>query len=161
LEATPAEVEAHATTLGEGGALTVYTSPFPPPEAGDAEIVVACDARGMIAALAYAPARQGVEIPDLEVTLGLHAVPVRRGVTRVAPGTLLPAPAPIAIATQSGGFAAAMGVSGLAWIEPSAAATLAGGAALETALGALRDQAGGRAAAAVATDGKTARAALV
>jgi hypothetical protein len=158
-EAAPAEAEATATALGEG--LTLYTPPFPAPDGGDAEVILACDARGVIAALAYAPARTGVEVPGLEVTLGLHAVPVRRGVTRLAPGTLLPAPAPLAIAVQAGGFATAVGLPGCARIEVTGLAPLARGAALEAALFELREGAGARAAVAVVTDGKAARAALV
>jgi hypothetical protein len=160
-EATPAEAEATATPAGEG--LTVYAPPFPVPgeDGGGAEVVLACDARGLIAALAYVPARDGIAVPGLEVTLGRFAVPVRRGVTRVAPGTVLPAPAPVAIAVQSGGFAAAVGLAGRPLVAVSDMAALARGAALETAVAELRDRVSARAAAAVMTDGKTARAALV
>ncbi len=167
LEGTPpTEGDAETTLVAEG--LTVYAPPFPtegengePRTSAAAEAIVACDGRGVIAALAYVPARDGVAVPDLEVTLGLSAVPVRRGVTRVAPGTLLPAPAPIAIALQSGGFAAAVALPGLRRIEPSFAAELARGSAFETALAQVHERAGGRAAVAVVTDGKTARSALL
>ena len=160
-EARPAEAEATAAVVGEG--VTVYAPPFPVSgEAhGAAEVVMACDARGLIAALAYTPAQHGITVPGLEVTLGRSAVPVRRGVTRVAPGTVLPAPAPVAIALQSGGFATAVGLPGRALVEVLAVAGLARGAALETALAELRDHAGGDKAVAVVTDGKTARAAVV
>jgi gamma-glutamyltranspeptidase/glutathione hydrolase len=159
--ATPAEGEAIATAIAEG--TTAYTPPFPPPESdsGDAEVIVACDARGTIAALAYAPARRGVTVPGLEVTLGLHAVPVRRGVTRLAPGTVLPGPAPLVVAVQPGVFAAAVGVAGRASIDPLSAVGLAGGAAVERALADLKDRQGGRHVVAVVTDGKAARAARV
>ncbi len=95
------------------------------------------------------------------MTLGRWAVPVLRGVTRLAPGTLLPAPAPVAIAVQSGGFAAAVGLPGRLRLEVELIAGLVRGAAMETALADLREKAGGRAAVAVITDGKTARAALM
>jgi hypothetical protein len=161
-EAAPGEAEATATPLDTG--ITVYAPPFPlPPDAdrGDAEAIVACDSRGLYAALSYDPARGGVAVPGFEVTLGRWAVPVRRGVTRLAPGTLLPAPAPIAIAVQSGGFAAAVGLPGRLRIDVDLAAGLVRGSAMETALADLRDKAGGRSAVAVITDGKTARSALM
>jgi gamma-glutamyltranspeptidase/glutathione hydrolase len=135
---------------------------LPPDSTSDgAEAVLACDGRGTIAALAYVPARQGVAVPELEVTLGLSAVPVRRGVTRVAPGTLLPAPAPVAIAVQTGGFAAAVALPGSAVLDAAAVAELARGTPVEAALAALRDRAAARAGVAVLTDGKTARAVAV
>jgi gamma-glutamyltranspeptidase/glutathione hydrolase len=124
-------------------------------------VVLACDARGLIAALAYTPARAGIEVPGLEVSLGRSAIPVRRGVTRVAPGTLLPALAPLAVAVQRGGFAVAVGVPGRALVAVADVAALARGAGMETALAELRDKVGARTALAVLTDGKTARAALV
>ncbi len=86
---------------------------------------------------------------------------MRRGVTRLAPGTILPAPAPVAIAVQNAGFAAAVGLPGRLRIDVDLVAGLVRGAAMETALGDLREKAGGRAAVAVITDGKMARAALM
>ena len=166
-EAAPGETEATAVAASDG--LTVYTPPFARPDRADtgaagggseAEIVVACDGRGVLAALAYTPAREGIPVPALEVTLGRDAVPVRRGVTRVAPGTVLPAPAPVAIATGRGGFAAAVGLPGRARLDADDVAALARGVTVETALAELREKGGGRAAVAVVTDGKTARVAL-
>jgi hypothetical protein len=160
-EAAPAEGDAETTVVSEG--LTVHAPPFStddgedPDVHADAETIVACDGRGVIAALSYVPARHGVAVPELEVTLGRTAVPVRRGVTRVAPGTVLRASAPIAIALQSGGFAAAVGLPGLRSVDAVSTAELARGASLETALAALHDRVGGRAAVAVVTDGKSAR----
>ena len=123
-EATPTETEATATVVGEG--VTVYTLALPRRRrAGEAEAVLACDGRGVIAALAYTPARAGIAVPGLEVTLGRFAVPVRRGVTRVPPGTLLPAPAPVAIAVQSGGFAAAIALLGRPRLDPAEVAEIA------------------------------------
>jgi gamma-glutamyltranspeptidase/glutathione hydrolase len=156
-ESAPAETDAVASPLGEG--MTAYTSPFPASEQAEAEIVVACDARGVLAALAYVPARSGVALPDLEITAGLDAVPVRRGVTRVPPGTVLPSAAPIGIAMASGGFAAAVGLPGRATLEAAALGELVQGAAIESALSALRERLGARGGVAVLTDGKTARSA--
>jgi gamma-glutamyltranspeptidase/glutathione hydrolase len=161
-EATPTEAEAEATAAGEG--LTVYTPGQEPPGEGDeggAEAVLACDGRGTIAAIAYVPARRGVAVPDLELTLGLSAAPVRRGVTRVAPGTLLPAPAPVAIAVRTGGFAAAAALPGRASLDGAAVAELTRGTSVEAALAGLREKASASAGIAVVTDGKTARAVSV
>jgi gamma-glutamyltranspeptidase/glutathione hydrolase len=158
-ETAPAEME--ATALVVGGGLTVYTPPFTPADEalGDAEVVVTCDQRGVLAAIAYVPARGGVVLSDLEIEVGRDAVPVRRGVTRLPPGTPLPMAAPLAIAVQNAGFAAAVGLPGRPAIDAAAAGELARGAALETALAELRERLGGRAAVAVVTDGKAARSA--
>ncbi|APR75237.1 Hypothetical protein A7982_00583 [Minicystis rosea] len=176
-ESAPAEMDAISTSIGEG--VTAFTSPFsltidpgapqkpgsvppPPPSAAvlrDAEFVVACDGRGVIAALAYAPAKEGVTLPEHEITLGLDAIPVRRGVTRVAPGTVLPMAVPVGIAMQSGSFAAAVGMPGRSPLEPAALAELVKGGAVERALADLRERVGGHSAVAVITDGKTARSA--
>lgn len=159
-EAAPAEGDAASTPIGEGR--TAFTSPFPAgTDDRTAEIIVACDARGGLAALTYTPANDGIPLPDLELTVGRDAVPVRRGVTRLAPGTVLPMPAPIGIAVQTGAFAAAVGLPGRAALDPAALAELVRGASVETALADLRARlgGGGREAVAVVTDGKSARAA--
>lgn len=57
----------------------------------------ACDAAGGVAALCYDDAVSGLSVEELELLLPLDAVPVRRGMPRVAPGTLLPAPTPLGI----------------------------------------------------------------
>jgi gamma-glutamyltranspeptidase/glutathione hydrolase len=134
----------------------VYRPPFPT-SAGYVETVVACDGRGGLAALAVGVAPDALWVPELEIGLMGGAVPVRRGVTRVAPGTLLPAPAPIAIASQPGGFAAAMGLADVARLDPGELAWVAGGGSMEAALADVRARAAARAAVAVLTDGKTAR----
>jgi gamma-glutamyltranspeptidase/glutathione hydrolase len=166
-EATPTEGEAVATAAGEG--LTVYTPPplesVAPAQGGDADVdveaILACDGRGLIAALAYAPVRSGVGVPGFEVSIGGAAVPVRRGVTRLPPGTLLPSPAPVAIAVQNGGFATALACLGPARLDPAQVAAIARGIAVENALADLRDRLGARRAMAVVTDGKTARGLVV
>jgi gamma-glutamyltranspeptidase/glutathione hydrolase len=170
-EAAPSQTDA----LVEERGISVFGVPFAPPEGeedgdvggGDAEAVVACDGRGVIAALSFVPARNGIPVPGLELTLGRHAVPVRRGVTRLAPGTVLPAPAPIAVAVAPGGFAAAVGLPGQRRIDASLVAALGTGAAVEAVLGDRfppsvgAKHASGRAAVAVVTDGKAARALVV
>jgi gamma-glutamyltranspeptidase/glutathione hydrolase len=157
-EATPTEGEALAA-VEEG--LTVYTTPVAEEAPGDAEVIVACDGRGGLAAITYVPVRDGVPLPGFEVTLGGSAVPVRRGVTRVPPGTLLPSPAPVAIAVQSGGFAVALALPGRPRVDPADAAAVARSAPIDQALADLRDRTGGRPVVAVVTDGKAARALVV
>ena len=156
-EVAPTEADALAAPIA--GGLTAFTSPFSAPDGvdRDAEIVVACDGRGVIAALAYAPARGGVPVPDLEVVVGRDAIPVRRGVTRLAPGTVLSMAAPIGIVMQSHGFAAAIGLPGRAALEVGGLAELVRGFT-EATLADLRDRAGGHGAVGVVTDGKVARA---
>jgi len=155
-EALPAEEESRTTEL-EGG-VQVVTPPFEPPEGiSEAEVIVACDGRGVLAALSYVPAHAGIPVPELGLLLGRDAVPVRRGVTRVSPGTTLPVAAPIAIITRRGGFAAALGLPGRPLIEPSALDELARGAAVETVLTELRTRGGGQTAVGVVTDGRSAR----
>ncbi|EYF05284.1 hypothetical protein [Chondromyces apiculatus] len=103
--------------------ISLLRSPWPVgAEARPAETIVACDNRGMLAAMAYAPAHIGILVPALELELGRDAVPVRRGITRVSPGTLLPTAAPIAILLR-GRIAAALGLEGILAIGPE---TLAG-----------------------------------
>jgi hypothetical protein len=55
------------------------------------------DARGGLAALCYDRATQGLFVAELELLLPLNAVPPRRGVPRVPPGSFLPAPTPLSI----------------------------------------------------------------
>lgn len=57
----------------------------------------ACDAAGGVAVLCYDDAPSGLCVEALELVLPLDAVPVRRGMPRVSPGTLLPAPTPLRI----------------------------------------------------------------
>lgn len=94
-ESVPADVEARSAEV-EGG--SVYSLPWSPEADGPstAGVVLAADARGLIAMIAYAPSKRSVSVPDLEISIGGDAIPVRRGVTRMAPGTPLFAAAPIA-----------------------------------------------------------------
>jgi hypothetical protein len=70
---------------------------------GTGSAVCAVDVRGVFAALCYRRVRDGFPIEDIEVEVPLCAVPVRRGVKRLAPGTRLLAPAPIAIRVDAAG----------------------------------------------------------
>jgi len=172
--ARPADADALVTELDggsseEAGAADLPVTGLRPPwpvgaEARPAEAIVACDGRGVLAALAYAPADDGVPVPDLDLALGRDAVPVRRGVPRVAPGTLLPAAAPIAILLR-GRFAAAVALEGLASLDNGTVTALAHRLVLERGwettlpaqLGEASEQAKARLARAVVRDGRDAR----
>ena len=158
-EARPAETDAVTTALASGA--NVFTSPWAPSEASAAasEAIVACDGRGIVAAIAYAPSLAGIVVPELGITLARDAVPVLRGVTRVAPGTPLAASAPIALLGRKG-FWAAVGLAGVASLRAEALEGLAGGQALETALAELRAREEGRTALAATSDGHLGRSAL-
>lgn len=65
--------------------------------------ICAVDADGVFAALAYECLGQGLEVAALGLVAPLVAVPVRRGTPRVAPGTRLPASAPLAILCDEAG----------------------------------------------------------
>jgi len=109
-DARPGEAEATAT--GIDGA-TIYTAPWVAEgELTRAEGIVAADGHGLVAALAYAPSRDGMPIPDLELSVGRLAKPVQRGVPRTAPGTAIPVAAPIAVIARAGGFHAAIAAAG-------------------------------------------------
>jgi gamma-glutamyltranspeptidase/glutathione hydrolase len=77
-----------------------WVVPWPSAQEGGrrVEVIAAADIRGVIGVLCYAPDDDGVKVPELGIRLARDAVVVRRGVTRVSPGQMLPAPAPIAIA---------------------------------------------------------------
>lgn len=57
----------------------------------------AADVAGGVALLCYDNVTSGLRVEELELMLPLDAVPPRRGVTRVPPGGLLPAPTPLSI----------------------------------------------------------------
>jgi hypothetical protein len=70
---------------------------------GTGHAVCAVDVRGLFAVLSYRRVMNGVLIDELELEGPPIAVPVLRGVSRVAPGKPLPAPAPIAIRVDESG----------------------------------------------------------
>ncbi len=65
-------------------------------------VVGAVDQQGVFAASCFSRAAPGIFLPDLELVAPRRAQPVRRGVTRVAPGSRLPSPMPLAIRFESG-----------------------------------------------------------
>lgn len=54
---------------------------------GDYRAIVACDARGLFAALSYLEMDSGPTLEPYDVRVPILASPVLRGVTRIAPGT--------------------------------------------------------------------------
>lgn len=67
---------------------------------GRGAVILAVDIHGALAALAYRVAESGLYIEELELVAPLAAVPVRRGVPRLAPGKRLAAPAALALRTD-------------------------------------------------------------
>ncbi len=66
-------------------------------ELGSGHAIIAVDALGRFAALSYRVLDGGLTVPEIGLTAPYAAVPVRRGVPRVAPGKRLPCPAPLAL----------------------------------------------------------------
>jgi len=127
-EARPHDLEPEQTSLA--AAVTVATPPWaePPEQDGGrrSEVVVAADPRGVVAALAFSPDDGGVPVPELELRLARDAEPVRRAVSRVTPGTAMPAALPIAIAHGlTDNWFAAIGVCGGAQLDIAALGKLA------------------------------------
>jgi hypothetical protein len=87
---------------GEGDPVRVSILPFASPSVapsglGNAELLLAVDSWGLVAALAYHPDLEArCLVPELEVALPPVAVPVMRGKTRLAPGTPMPIPCSLA-----------------------------------------------------------------
>ncbi len=97
--------------------------------------------------------------PTSAITLGLDAVPVRRGVTRVAPGTLLPIAGAHRHRAGVRSFATAIGLPGRTPLEAAALAELVRAAPWSAPSPTCASASIGHSAVAVITDGKTARSA--
>ena len=65
-------------------------------------LLLAVDARGIFAGASYQHTLSGVEIAELQLVAPKAAIPVRRGVPRLTPGSGLPAPSPIAVRLLQG-----------------------------------------------------------
>ena len=91
---------ASAREVQLSGDCSAWVTPWPAPAAPHrpVEVIVAADGRGVLGALGYAPDDDGLAVPELGIVLTRDAVVVRRGIPRLAPGEILPAPAPFAIA---------------------------------------------------------------
>lgn len=96
--------------LRERGALEIASVPWCEGANGSAvEIVAAADARGLVAVASYEIAPEGLSIDALGLVAPFAAEPVRRGETRVRPGSPRPAAAPIALALREAVVELAMG----------------------------------------------------
>jgi gamma-glutamyltranspeptidase/glutathione hydrolase len=103
-------LDAAAETREQGGArwvvapwaFTDVSDPVPE-ELGTGHAVCSVDVRGAFAVLCYRRVRSGISVDELEMDAPPIAVPVLRGITRVAPGMPLPSPAPIAIRVDAAG----------------------------------------------------------
>ncbi len=96
----------------------------PPPSHAPVEVIVACDAWNIAAALAYMPAGPGIAVDALELCIAPEAIPVMRGVQRVAAGTPLPVAAPIAVLQPPTGYIASVGFPGVRTVPESAWASI-------------------------------------
>jgi gamma-glutamyltranspeptidase/glutathione hydrolase len=88
-------------------------------DATRAQVVLAIDAHGLVAAACYEAVltEDGLPIPELGLVAPLLATPVRRGEPRVKPGEAHVAPAPIALVGPAGSVDMAMGVAAHAEAE--------------------------------------------
>lgn len=66
------------------------------------KVLASVDKRGVFAAAAYSLTTNGVAIDELELEAPASAMPVMRGVTRIAPGCPIPFPMPIAVQMTAG-----------------------------------------------------------
>ena len=73
--------------------------------------ICARDVRGGVAVLCYDRASNGLTVEELELILPLNAVPARRGIPRVPPGSFLPAPTPLTIEVSPTGIPLAASVT--------------------------------------------------
>jgi hypothetical protein len=71
-------------------------------QGGTAHAIVAVDARGLFVGLEFTVLDGGAELTGYEVTVPLLAVPVLRGVPRVAPGTPLGTLPPLRLVREAG-----------------------------------------------------------
>jgi hypothetical protein len=69
---------------------------------GTQYVIIAFDNRGVAAAASFLRAKEGVAFDAMELTAPRTASPVLRGVTRVAPGERLSAPASLAVQVEGG-----------------------------------------------------------
>jgi hypothetical protein len=159
LESVPAVADASRTRL------TAEAVVLSPPWEGalalptrSARTIVAGDARGMLAALSYVPEQDGIVVPALDLETGREASPVLRGVTRVAPGTPLEAPAPLAAVQRAAhaGRLVLVALPGRAHVPPSELEGFIGEAPNVAAVAEFRERVGADALA-IAWDGHGAK----
>jgi gamma-glutamyltranspeptidase/glutathione hydrolase len=159
-QARPADADARRLDTEVGFiALAPWESASSPAETSALTIrgAAAADARGGLAALSYVAATPGVALPEAELVASPLAVPVRRGIPRVTPGTALAAPAPIAILVGSDTGIAMVLEGGASRVDPDALGDLIGGAAGEAAFARVAARHGAEGASAAVRVGRDAR----
>ena len=121
---------------------------------------MAADGRGVLGVLGYAPDDDGVPVPELGLTLTRDAVVVRRGIPRVSPGEVLPAPAPLAIALSGKLVFMALGVRSSVPLSAADLAAIwpAGAVTGKKSLASARQRAGGALAVGLVRSPKSPRA---
>lgn len=67
--------------------------------------ITAVDVRGVFAALSFRRTSDGIPVEELDLEAPPVAIPVQRNISRVAPGTRLPCPAPIGVRLDASGTA--------------------------------------------------------
>lgn len=156
--ALPDDLPAKSTPMNTEAAVLGLPWNAPLGRYAPAEVILASDGRGLVAALAYVPTRveDGLLVPELGLVLGMHAHPVRRGVPRTKPGTALDMSAPIALATR-GGMATAIALVGKSSVEALALAPFAEGWPSDAVLEELRIQTKARSVLALIRDARDAR----
>ena len=116
LDGIPATVSpSEATTLSapDGATRRVFTMPNADVAHADGgvQVVAATDIRGIFAVAAYGTRAEGALVEALGLRAPYAAIPVMRGETRTAPGTVLPAAAPIAIVADDDSCRLALGAA--------------------------------------------------
>lgn len=97
------DLPARAVRFASKELFTVPWEPSGAPELGPVAGVCAVDRHGVLAAACFFAPNGGLWIEELDLWAPALAVPVRRGVERVSPGTRLPSPAPIGIVRDAAG----------------------------------------------------------
>jgi gamma-glutamyltranspeptidase/glutathione hydrolase len=157
--ALPEDLPAKTTAIGDDTSVIGLPWDAPLGRFAPAEVILACDGRGIVVVLAYAPTRveDGVLVPELGIALGKHAHPVRRGIPRTKPGTPLDMPAPIAIAMRSG-VATVVALLGKSSVDENALAGVVDAWSTEGKLEEVRAQTNARSVLALLRDARDARA---
>lgn len=118
------EVRAAPCDRARAGAADVAWLPWAPASMGarHAHVVLAADWHGTIACAAFEAPPDGVRIDALGLVAPLGAEPVRRGETRVSPGTALDSAAPLAVREESSKATLALGWIGATFTRDALAA---------------------------------------
>jgi hypothetical protein len=106
LAAVPGDIDVPATAHSADGSW--FETPWSPDCGQDEEsrfakqlgiqlVALAFDSRGVAAAISYLRAKDAIHLDAMELEAPRAAVPVLRGITRVAPGERIPCPSSIAL----------------------------------------------------------------